>query len=167
MKIVLADIKSGNKVFSLEESIQFQDESVKLKADIKAEVVLSYRKDDAYGLRGDMVARVDSSCGRCGVTVHLTLEQNFHYQVLLKEEPLVESEYECTNENFDLLYLAEPFIETKDVLSEQFVLALPVQMLCAEDCKGLCDQCGTNLNRKSCNCGEISKNSPFAILKDL
>ena len=34
----------------------------------------------------------------------------------------------------------------------QVLLASPVKLICREDCKGLCPQCGTNLNNATCNC---------------
>lgn len=40
----------------------------------------------------------------------------------------------------------------KDVLQECLVLQLPLKFLCAESCKGLCVQCGQNLNAGPCRC---------------
>jgi uncharacterized protein len=49
---------------------------------------------------------------------------------------------------------AEPFdgkvIDLNPVVREQLLLALPVSVLCREDCKGLCPQCGLDLNSGSC-----------------
>jgi len=33
-------------------------------------------------------------------------------------------------------------------------LEIPLIVLCKEDCKGLCQYCGTNLNKGECNCKE-------------
>jgi len=38
------------------------------------------------------------------------------------------------------------------MLREQFQLALPMKPLCAESCRGLCPECGANLNRANCGC---------------
>jgi len=54
-----------------------------------------------------------------------------------------------------------------DVLREQFWLAWTPMAVCSEDCKGLCLQCGTDLNHGECNCHEKVKDNPFAALKDL
>jgi uncharacterized protein len=167
MKILLTDINNKNHVFTLEESIRLPGEGVGLKADIRAKLSFSQQKDDAISLRGDLKARVISSCGRCGTPVQVDIEQNFQYQLLLDEEPQVETDYECTDEDCELLYLAEPLIESSDILLEQLLLALPVQMICDTACIGLCDQCGINLNKEKCSCREINQNSPFAILKEL
>ena len=38
------------------------------------------------------------------------------------------------------------------LLWEEFVLALPEKVLCKADCKGLCRNCGQNLNNGACSC---------------
>jgi uncharacterized protein len=167
MKILLTDIKTSDHIFNLEESIRFPDDGGELKADIRAKFFISQQKEDVYNLQGDLIAQGINSCNRCGIPVQFDIEQDFHYQILLKEEPEVGSEYECTDEDSESLYLTEPIIDSRDILSEQLLLALPAHMVCGDDCKGLCDQCGIDLNKEECNCKEISSDSPFAILKDL
>jgi uncharacterized protein len=50
---------------------------------------------------------------------------------------------------------------------EVVTLALPVQPLCAEDCRGLCPRCGADRNVDRCDCPEKSTHSPFAALAAL
>lgn len=53
---------------------------------------------------------------------------------------------------------AEPFdgktIDLDPIVREQVLLALPVTVLCREDCKGLCPTCGQDLNDKDCGHSE-------------
>jgi uncharacterized protein len=37
---------------------------------------------------------------------------------------------------------------------EEIVLGAPSKFLCSEDCAGLCQYCGANLNHDSCTCGD-------------
>ena len=49
---------------------------------------------------------------------------------------------------------------------EDVFLSLPSKLLCKEDCKGICPQCGKNLNEGPCDCKkEIDPR--FAALLDL
>ncbi len=43
-------------------------------------------------------------------------------------------------------------------------LALPLKVLCAENCRGLCQRCGTNLNRTVCMCSEAPPDSRLSLL---
>jgi uncharacterized protein len=53
------------------------------------------------------------------------------------------------------------------VLREQVLLAVPLRAICREDCKGLCPQCGANLNEKRCSCAEPVEDPRWSGLKDL
>jgi len=46
-------------------------------------------------------------------------------------------------------------------------MALPVKTLCRENCKGLCDGCGHDLNEGDCGCNHQPPDSRFAALKNL
>jgi uncharacterized protein len=43
-------------------------------------------------------------------------------------------------------------IVLEDVLREQVLLAVPLKAVCSDACKGLCPQCGKNLNVEACGC---------------
>ena len=43
-------------------------------------------------------------------------------------------------------------IDLGQLVLEQFYLALPMKPLCRESCRGLCPECGTNLNTATCSC---------------
>jgi uncharacterized protein len=54
-----------------------------------------------------------------------------------------------------------------DILREQVLLALPMKVLCGLDCRGLCPQCGTNLNLKSCDCAKEQFNPNLDALLEI
>lgn len=67
---------------------------------------------------------------------------------------------------------AEPFdgktIDLDPIVREQVLLALPVTVLCREDCKGLCPTCGQDLNDKDCGHSEKKEiDVRLAKLKDI
>ena len=45
-------------------------------------------------------------------------------------------------------------VELDTMLREQVILVTPIQPLCREDCLGLCQICGTDLNHGACGCIE-------------
>ena len=56
--------------------------------------------------------------------------------------------------------------DLEDIVRTVFVLNLDSKLLCKEDCKGLCPQCGKNLNDGPCNCRK-ELDPRFAALKQL
>jgi uncharacterized protein len=43
-------------------------------------------------------------------------------------------------------------IDLTDRIREDIIFALPLKPLCDKNCKGICPQCGKNLNVESCSC---------------
>ena len=52
-----------------------------------------------------------------------------------------------------------------EMLREQLILSIPIQALCRQQCQGLCQVCGQNLNQRQCGCEGLDTESPFAILR--
>jgi uncharacterized protein len=58
-------------------------------------------------------------------------------------------------------------IELDPILREQVLLALPMDALCKESCKGLCAQCGQDLNEQSCGCEQKRVDPRLEPLKNI
>ena len=58
-------------------------------------------------------------------------------------------------------------LELNDVLREFVLLALPMQRLCSENCKGICPECGQNRNQNECSCRTTVVDNRWAALKEL
>lgn len=58
-------------------------------------------------------------------------------------------------------------LDLTEALREQIVLDLPMRSLCRPDCRGLCIECGKNLNEGSCDCVVESTDPRLAELKEL
>ncbi len=54
-----------------------------------------------------------------------------------------------------------------EVAREQILLDLPQQAFCNDDCRGLCENCGTNLNLKDCDCKHDEIDPRWAALQNL
>lgn len=53
------------------------------------------------------------------------------------------------------------------IMDEELLISLPHQLLCNDDCLGLCHTCGINLNHKTCDCNNETFNHKFDALKNL
>jgi uncharacterized protein len=67
----------------------------------------------------------------------------------------------------DLLMPEDGHIDFAPVLREYALLEFPIKALCKPDCKGLCIECGQDLNVKDCGHSQGDDDSPFSVLKDL
>ena len=70
---------------------------------------------------------------------------------------------------FDLSYdiQGRETVDTTDDLRDILILGHPERFLCRADCKGICAECGANLNRQTCQCKKNVqiKSAPFEQLK--
>lgn len=94
-------------------------------------------------LCGTLKAEMTCVCDRCGTVYD-------REKVMALEVPLAaDVEGEASPEVF---VLEGDGIELDDVLETCFVLDMEQKSLCRADCKGLCPQCGKNLNDGPCSC---------------
>jgi len=77
-------------------------------------------------------------------------------------------EKELADEDLGLLVLERPIFETRGLVGEQILLEVPMKVLCRDDCAGLCETCGADLNQGACRCTKEPdpRWSALAKLKD-
>lgn len=71
------------------------------------------------------------------------------------------------DENDDYIETPDYQLEVDDLAVSDILLNLPRKILCKEDCKGLCQVCGQNLNIKDCGCNKNSVDPRLEVLKQL
>lgn len=86
---------------------------------------------------------LDIVCDRCAEDARLDFEI-----------PMVHGLVSSLNndETDDYILVEDMKLDIKQLTLENIYLALPVKLLCKEDCKGVCFKCGANLNEGPCNC---------------
>jgi uncharacterized protein len=110
---------------------------------------------------------IQIECGRCLTEVTQPLEFPFseeYYQTVVvntgaalpkPEEP-------------DVFLIDETHkLDLGEAMREYALLSVPMLPLCREDCKGLCPECGANLNDEECGCDTEQADERLAVLKQL
>lgn len=122
-------------------------------------------------LEGAFTAGLEIACVRCLRNFMLPLEVRLRYVFLpLPKEATVE-EKELRSDELEMQYYTqgEP-IDLRPLIAEQIYLQMPPYPHCADFCKGLCVNCGANLNEAPCSCTDgfnAGDASPFSVLKKL
>lgn len=135
---------------------------------ITAEVRLD-REGKQVTVEGRARATIRPPCARCLTGVSIELAPEFHL-VLLPNVATTEggAEIELAENELDEFSYVNDEVDVASIINEQLLLERPYKVLCAEDCRGLCPSCGTNLNEvASCGCPEQPKSLAFAALADL
>jgi uncharacterized protein len=114
---------------------------------------LEIRKDkDRYRLVGMAQTVLELPCSRCLEPHWLPVAALIDLRYLPASEMKTDEEWEIQEEDFEVSYYRDDQIDLNELMREQFYLALPMKPLCREECRGLCPQCGINLNVDACEC---------------
>src|ERR1700730_17337876 len=119
-------------------------------------------------IAGNLETKIELVCARCLEPVVEEVSRTFDlfYAPLPKDQkPTVD---QLKDDDTEIgFYQAEGLFLT-DVIKEQVLLALPLKVICQSDCRGLCPNCGANLNHEECRCETHATDprmAPLARLK--
>jgi uncharacterized protein len=91
----------------------------------------------------DVDAELECTCARClkdfDRPVHLTVETTL-------------TEGEQGTDDPDKFLLQGDYADVDEIITTDFALNLEQSYLCRENCKGLCEKCGADLNEGPCAC---------------
>ena len=119
--------------------------------------------DETAIVRGTVCADISSNCARCAgpAMTHVTAELEEAYVRDTGDERM-----EALDE--DQYTYSGHVLELDDAVRTALLLELPSRILCKEDCKGLCSQCGADLNINECSCQkDLIRKNPFSALASL
>lgn len=80
---------------------------------------------------------------------------------------LSQSEEERAEELNEQPYLSGYNLDLDQLVGNELLLSLPMKVLCDENCKGICNRCGTNLNRGDCECDKQSLDPRMSVIQDI
>lgn len=126
--------------------------------EVTLEGVLSQVSDE-YMFRGVISGTYEQPCDRCldPATVPFREEvtwlfaEGAYAPEADEDVEFTEEELEDEEDNWTHVFSGNE-LDLRQAAWEEIVLALPHKLLCKAECKGLCPQCGTNLNREVCAC---------------
>jgi uncharacterized protein len=112
---------------------------------------------DIFELNGKATTEILLTCSRC-------LNKFPYYIEMDIEEKLSTS---ASNEDIEIISIKDDKIDIYQIIESNLVMQLPIKRLCSESCKGLCQQCGTDLNHGQCSCDNLDMDPRLAKLKEL
>ena len=123
------------------------------------------KRSDHIHVQGTLKGTLQVNCHRCLQPVSWPLNEKVDVFLVEEEELEPLEEIELDAKDLDYEFFDGIVIEIDQLVAEQIFLALPVKILCSEDCRGLCPHCGANLNEEPCDCEKNRGKSPFAALE--
>jgi DUF177 domain-containing protein len=174
MKIPVDEIPQSPKEISFSENIEALNElyhggkNPEFGFPPVLEVDLAYYKSGSdIFFDGNFRGEFKGYCGRCLEYYSFTLDRAFAFVLSPKPAVPERGAEELHTGELGLSYYSTEEIDLAPLIAEQVMLALPTRPLCSEECRGLCEKCGANLNRETCDCSTESGDPRMAIFRTL
>jgi len=124
-----------------------------------------HKDKDKFRLEGHLRAELELACSRCLEPYRFVVDADFDQRYLPASAASSDPDREVQEDDLETSYYSDDQIDLAELMREQFYLALPMKPLCRDDCRGLCPQCGTNLNAGTCDCSPVWEDPRLAALK--
>jgi uncharacterized protein len=163
MKILIADIPDEGMDLDMEE--KFGAEELSLVSPVKAHLELTKAHSEII-IAGTVNAELELECSRCLKKYRRTMHEPVHV-VYHPLEELGIDRHELTDDEMDMGFYQGEELDLRELVREQVMLNIQMKPLCDENCKGICSQCGTDLNTDTCSCKTEKIDSRLEVLKKL
>jgi uncharacterized protein len=169
MRIELENLEGGKSGFAHvynPDDLNPVDERVNLSAPATVNGKIRLAGNEVF-VNGHVDARAEVECDRCLKPVELPVNADFELEYITGSEYESSAVAELTEAEMSVAVFDGEALDVDEIVKEQILLAVPTRMLCREDCKGICPQCGTDRNMGECNCETKEIDPRWAALKDL
>lgn len=160
MKVQILDIVSGkdrNKKIEYKfEMPQFEFEGDVIRPVSSCSVVGRMSADsDILILTAEIKVDLEMICSRCLDTfiypIDIDIEERFTTNSKSEDEEAV--------------VVLDDVLDITEVVETSIISTLPIKRVCKDDCKGLCQECGCNLNFNTCSCNKEDVDIRFEALR--
>ena len=134
----------------------YENEFIQFSKPVKLHLILKPNGNE-IDLTGSIEAELLFACSRCLET----FSHSIHIELNERLSKTLKSEDE------DIIFIKDDRLDLNEVVENNIISVLPIKRLCNKDCKGLCHQCGINLNHSTCKCAIDDVDPRLAKLKEL
>lgn len=115
-----------------------------------------------FAVKGAVQLTLELPCSRCLEPVAVPFSLELDEKIDIKQTD--QERIEALDEQF---YVKGYNLDVDQLVGNELMLNLPMKVLCADDCKGICNRCGTNLNRGTCDCDTRSPDPRMSVIQDI
>jgi len=111
-------------------------------------------------LRGTFGCVLSMECDRCLKEVKVPLQFEL-------EESISAEEIEHPTDAEGIPFMEGYQLDTERLIGNEILINWPTKVLCRDDCKGICKQCGKDLNLGECGCDTFIPDPRMAVINDI
>jgi uncharacterized protein len=137
--------------------------------DATLRLVLSLtRSGHSVAARGHLTGPLGFICSRCAEEAPFQVDHEFSHLFVEAEDASGQIPEDVGDvETLESTEFEGREIDLEPLVAEELVLSLPTVPLCSEDCKGVCQRCGSNRNEGDCGCDIRDVDPRWEQLRDI
>ena len=147
------------------EKISLDFDGVQNVESVEVDLAIQKAGEEFY-CQGEVAARVTLECARCLALFEMEVNNSVDFIVCSTDMHDAHRKEALDDEDYVLLDHYQR-ADLTEIVRQAILLAVSLKPLCSEDCKGLCAQCGKNLNDGPCGCKTEVIDERWAALKKL
>ncbi len=164
MKVNIDRLKEGDNSLTIDADELFEidkiDDDIDLDSASDLSLNINRTSNDYLYVKGECSARLKLVCDKCA--------EDFYQEFDIELDSIFHLGYLEDNSLNDIIIVDEKSheLDLSDNFRESILVSVPFIKSCSENCKGICSDCGTNLNKNTCKCShedDSDKTSEKAI----
>jgi len=164
MKILLSDITDEGLDLAFEETPS--SEALNLRSPVRVALRIDKIGPEVFA-RGNVRTSIELQCGRCLRSFVKDMDVSINVVYHPVEELKEQEKHEIKDDELDMGFYQGDELDVQDLVTEQLLLNVPMKPLCSESCKGICPDCGADLNAGTCACERKETDPRLEVLKKL
>ncbi len=178
MRIDVSEIK-GHKGAQLDRRISVDCEQLGIDGleqqclrPLDVQAVVTNIGDGTFSVDGHVECELELVCSRClePFTYHLLGEfsEEFFLEGGERHEQWQRRQEEAGNHPADeqIRFYSGNRLDLTDTVRDAVMLAVPMKIVCRDECQGICPVCGQNKNQHQCSCQADDVDLRWTVLKD-
>jgi uncharacterized protein len=101
-------------------------------------------------------------CSRCLEGVEIFFDIN-----ISKGLDFNETDEDRIKELDETNYIEGYNLDVDQLVYDEILIDFPMKVLCSDTCKGICNVCGANLNKETCNCDQVVGDPRMSVIRDI
>ena len=168
MLIELANLEDGQGKFAQTyqpEELNLTDERLRLSGPVAVSGKVRTSGHEVF-VTGNVKTSIVLECDRCLQQLELPVNADFKLGYITGKQYESGHDAELSEDEMAVSIFDGETIDIDEVVKEQLLLAVPVRALCKAECKGICAECGADLNLGDCGCQTKEIDPRWAALKN-
>lgn len=144
------------------ESFETKYGSYKIKQKSPLDLTLFHSHDGQFNVDANAKISIEIPCDRCLSDVAVD------FNIVISKQFDLGKETSAKEDSDETRFVTEQQeLDLSGLIHDELLILWPSKVLCKEDCKGLCNVCGHNLNVSDCGCDRVVLDPRMAAIQDI